>query len=269
MPSAGWWRALRGSPTAEDSLPASPRNRRVQEAVRLHEARVRAGSGRALLEGPHLLAEALAGGVRVERVFVLAEDAPSADAARACGAELVVVDERGLRRLSSTEHPQSPVAVMVVPPSAVPAAGHLLVAWGVGDPGNVGTLIRCAAAFGLGFAAGPETADPWSPKVLRAAAGGHFRAGAPRVKSLAELRSGGRQLVATVARGGVLPAGLPAGPLALLVGDEARGLPTEVVRACDLSVTIPMPGGTESLNAGMAGAIIAYELAIGGRAAGD
>jgi len=237
--------------------------------VRLREARARADSGRALLEGPHLLAEARGAGMRVERVFALAGDAASAEAARACGAELVMVDERGLRRLATTDHPQSPVAVMVVPRSVVPVGGHLLVAWGVSDPGNVGTLIRCAAAFGLGFAAGPGAADPWSPKVLRAAAGGHFRAGAARVESLEELRAGGRLLVATVAREGVPPAALPPGPLALLLGDEAHGLPASVVDACDLAVTIPMPGGTESLNVGVAGAIIAYEVAVGRRAAGD
>lgn len=202
----------------------------------------------------------------MERIFALAADAPSAAAARGCGADLVVIEERGLRRLSTTEHPQSPVAVMVMPPAGPPSGGHLLVAWGVSDPGNVGTLIRCAAAFGMGFAAGPGTADPWAPKVLRSAAGGHFRAGAARVSTLDELRAGGRLLVATVAREGMAPASLPAVPLAILVGEEARGLAAEVVGACDLAVTIPMPGGTESLNAGVAGAILAYEVA--GRRAG-
>jgi TrmH family RNA methyltransferase len=241
----------------------------VQEAARLQEARARAESGRALLEGPHLLAEATAAGLRVERVFALPGDAPSAAAARACGADLVLVDERGLRRLSTTEHPQSPVAVAAIPPTALPPRGHLLVAWGVGDPGNLGTLIRCAAAFGLGFAAGPGTADPWSPKVLRAAAGGHFRAGAPRVELPDELRGGGRLLVATVARGGLSPSALPRRALAVLVGDEAHGLPGALISGCDLVVTVPMPGGAESLNAAVAGAIVAYEVAVRGGAAGD
>lgn len=241
----------------------------MQEAVRLQEARERADRGRALLEGPHLLAEAVAAGVRVEEVFALVGDAASAEIARSCGATLISVDQRGLRRLATTDHPQSPVTVVVVPPPVPLPTGHLLVAWGVGDPGNVGTLIRCAAAFGLGFAAGPGTADPWAPKVLRAAAGGHFRAGVARVGSLTELRGGERRPVATVARGGMPPRALPAGPLAVLVGDEAHGLAPGVVAACDLSVTIPMPGGAESLNAAVAGAIVAYELAVGGRAAGD
>jgi TrmH family RNA methyltransferase len=234
----------------------------VLEAARLHGTKDRAALGRALLEGPHLLAEALAAGMRVEQVFALADDAASIEAAGGAGAEVVVVDQRGLRRLSTTEHPQSPVAVMVIPPAAIPASGHLLVAWGVGDPGNVGTLIRVAAAFGMGFAAGPGTADPWAPKVLRAAAGGHFRAGAARVEDLAQLRGAGRRLVATLARGGVPPAALPGGDLAMLVGDEARGLPQQVVAGCDLSVSIPMPGGAESLNAAVAGAVVAYEVAV-------
>jgi len=216
-----------------------------------------------------LLAEALAAGIRVEQVFALADDASSAELARACGARLILVEDRGLRRLATTEHPQSPVAVIVIPPSVLRAAGHLLVAWGVGDPGNVGTLLRCAAAFGLGFATGPGTADPWGPKVLRAAAGGHFRAGAPRVERLDDLRAGGRRLVATVPRGGVAPAELPPGPLGVLVGDEAHGLPAEVVAGCDVAVTIPMPGGAESLNAAVAGAIVAYEVAVRRATAGD
>lgn len=232
--------------------------------MRLQEARVRAETGRALLEGPHLLSEAVAAGLRIERVFALPTDGWSADTARRGGAELILVEERGLRRLATTDHPQSPVAVIAIPPATVVAGVHVLVAWGVGDPGNVGALIRCAAAFGFAFAAGPGTADPWAPKVLRAAAGGHFRAGAVRVGSLEELRAGGRRLVATVARHGLSPAALPTGPLAVLVGDEAQGLPSAVVEGCDLAVTVPMPGGTESLNAAVAGAIVAYEVAVRG-----
>jgi len=197
----------------------------------------------------------------VERVFALPGDTASAQAAHRCGADLVVVDERGLKRLATTEHPRSPAAVILVPATPVAPAGDLMAAWGVGDPGNLGTLIRTAAAFGLGFVVGPGTADAWAPKVLRSAAGGHFRTGVAAVDALEALRAGGRRLVATVPRGGSPPMGLPPGPLAILVGDEARGLPEEVAGACDLAVTIPMRGGTESLNAAVAGAIVAYEVA--------
>jgi TrmH family RNA methyltransferase len=251
----------------------SPRNPRVVEAVRLHHHQMRVETGRALLEGPNLLEEAVSAGAKVEVIFASPGDSRSAQTAFSVGADLVLVGERVLKRLATTEHPQSPVSVVVIPSMPMAASGHLVVAWGVGDPGNVGTLIRTAAAFGLGFASGPGSADPWSPKVLRSAAGGHFRSGVICVESLDRLRDGGRILVATVVRGGMPPMFLPfSRSLGILVGDEASGLPREVVQSCDLTVTVPMPGGTESLNAAIAGAIVAYEVAArgaGGAPRGD
>jgi TrmH family RNA methyltransferase len=240
-------------------LVASPRNRRVQEAIKLHRARERAGSGCTLLEGPHLVAEAMRAGARFEHVFATPED-PLAEVARSRGIDVVIVSERVLQRLSTTESPQSPAAVVEIPDPVIPESGHVIVCWGLGDPGNMGTLIRTAAAFGMGFAVGPGCVDPWSPKVLRAAAGGHFRTCVGSVADLSGL--GGRLLVATVARGGMPPGRLDAGrDSAVLVGDEAHGLPDEVVAAADVAVTIPMPGGMESLNAAVAGAIVAFALA--------
>ncbi len=194
----------------------------------------------------------------MERVFATPADAVLAERARAAGVEVVVVSAEIIARLSTTETPQSPVAVVAVGGDEIPGDGDVLVAWGVGDPGNVGTLIRTAAAFGWGFVAGPETADPWSPKALRAGAGGHFRVPIGRCASLEEL--GGRLVVATVAVGGDPPEALGgADPLAVVVGDEAKGLPESVVAAAGARVTIAMPGGTESLNAAVAGAIVVYE----------
>jgi TrmH family RNA methyltransferase len=194
------------------------------------------------------------------RVFV-AEDRPP-PVADGGGIEVLTVAAAVLARISGTETPQGVVAVIAVPAAAIPAGG-LLVALGVSDPGNVGTLVRSAAAFGLGFVAGPGCADPWSPKVVRAGAGAHFRTAIGRISDPGEL--GPRTTVAAVARGGEAPASLRAlGDAAILVGDEAAGLPDRVVAAAGLQVTIPMPGGTESLNAAVAGSILAYELAGGG-----
>jgi TrmH family RNA methyltransferase len=179
------------------------------------------------------------------------------------GIEIVTVGAAVLARIAGTETPQGVVAVIAVPEPEIPAAGSLLVAWGVSDPGNVGTLVRSAAAFGLGCVAGPGCADPWSPKVVRAGAGAHFRAPIGRVSTLGGL--GARVTVASVAHRGDLPASLRGtGPAAVLVGDEAAGLPGEIAAAADRRITIPMPGGTESLNAAVAGSILAYELAGGG-----
>lgn len=201
------------------------------------------------------------GRAEVREVFGLPGDERSRDLAARAGAGWTPVDRRVLVRLSTTRQPQSPVAVFVIPRARVRSDCHLLVAWGIGDPGNAGTLIRTAAAFEMGFVAGPGTADPWSPKVLRAAAGGHFRTSVVAAEDLEGLRALGRPLIATVVAGGDEPAAVSgAGPVAVVVGEEAGGLPTEVIAAAERRVTIPMPGGAESLNAAVAGAIVAYEL---------
>lgn len=232
-------------------------------ALRLHRARGRLDAGETLLEGPHLVEAAVAAGVPLRRVFIGPGDAEGPMLAAAAGAEQIAVDEATLRRLGTTEAPQSPIAVIANAGTPPAPGGRVLVAWGVSDPGNCGTLIRVAAAFGYGYLSGPDSADPWSPKVLRSAAGAHFAVPLGHVSSLGEARSGGREVIATVARGGGAPG--PLGPsCAVLVGNEARGLPDDVVAAADRRITIPTTGAVESLNAAVAGAIIAFLGAAGG-----
>jgi TrmH family RNA methyltransferase len=136
----------------------------------------------------------------------------------------------------------------------------MIVAWGLGDPGTVGTLIRTAAAFGWDFGFTEGTADPWAPKVLRAGAGGHFRLAITPVDALQTLEGAGLATVAAIVSGGASPAELVSGPYALLVGEEVPGLPPDVVERSSHKITIPMPGGMESLNAAMAAGIVIYEL---------
>jgi 23S rRNA (guanosine2251-2'-O)-methyltransferase len=111
----------------------------------------------------------------------------------------------------------------------------------------------------MGYTAG--TADPWSSKALRAGAGGHFRVAVTRLGEGAW--HGERTTVATVVSGGVAPSELPAGPYAVLIGDESSGLPQPVVQECDVRLTIPMPGGAESLNAAVTAGIVVYALSQG------
>lgn len=234
----------------------SPRNPKVAEAGRLHRARDRRATGLTLLEGPNLLAEAVAAGVRVKRVFALGSDGAAAESARTAGAELVVVEQPVLDRLASTGSPRGPVAVIEVPPT-----GHCsrdVVVMSVTDPGNAGTIVRTAAAFGFDVVTTDGAVDLWSPKVLRAGAGAHFR-----TVLAGEANAAG---IATVVEGGVDPARLgtvldPTRPYAVLVGAEAHGLEAGAVSGAEVAVTIPMPGGTESLNAAVAAAIVMYEVA--------
>lgn len=238
----------------------STRNRAVVEARRLHRARERRSSGRTLIEGSHVLTEAIGDGVRIEAVFALAGDHEQWPRATPVTAAV-------LEHLAATETPQGPVAVAVIPEwSPLDAAHRLMVLWGVGDPGNVGTAIRSAAAFGWAVGIGPDTADPWSPKVIRAGAGAHFHTDLCRISAPGDLA--GHRVAATVVSGGRDPRTLEPGPWTVVIGSESHGLPDTVVAEADVLVTIPMPGRIESLNAGVAASIFAYEMSRGGRDAG-
>ncbi|MFO7300270.1 MAG: RNA methyltransferase [Actinomycetes bacterium] len=238
--------------------PRGARNPAVVAAARLHRSRDRKETGRTLLEGPHLLEEALAAGVTPDRVFALPDDEPTFRLAAEAGVTVVRVERAAMERLAGTETPRGPVAVIAPLPAVLDDGRDLLVAWGVSEPGNLGSLVRTAAAFGWGFAWTPGTADPWSPKALRAGAGAHFRIPMSPVSGLDDL--GRWQTLATVVSGGEDPAAIGAGRWAVLAGEEAAGLPDEVAAACDRRVTVPMPGGTESLNVGVATGIVVYQL---------
>jgi TrmH family RNA methyltransferase len=236
------------------------RNKLVVEAAGLHRARERRDTGLTLLEGPHLLGEALVAGVMPTRMFALDDDTEAAGLAHRHGIDFHAVDEAAMQRLAGTGTPRGPVAVIEVPSGSVSTGTGMLVSWGVSDPGNVGTMIRTAAAFGWDFGFTTGTADPWSPKVLRSAAGGHFTLSVARVGSVADLEGWGLTTAAAVVTGGDDPVTLAPGRYALLVGAEAAGLPREVIVSASVRVTVPMPGRTESLNAAVAAAILTYEL---------
>jgi TrmH family RNA methyltransferase len=140
---------------------------------------------------------------------------------------------------------------------------------GVGDPGNVGTIVRTAAALtGARVVLGAGSADPYSPKAVRASMGALFAA--PPARGRVEETPGPR--VALVAHGGTeIDAAIAAlsGPATLCLGGEREGLPPVVLEACDVSVTIPLQSGAESLNVGAAAAIGLQRISsIGSRRAG-
>ena len=131
-----------------------------------------------------------------------------------------------------------------------------LALWHVADPGNVGTLIRAADAFGAGVALSAGCADPTGPKALRASMGSIFRV------PVAEFDEPAGRRVALVSHGGepLVDVDL-SGELVLVLGAEREGLPEEVLARCDAAATIPIAGGAESLNVAMAGTVALYELA--------
>ena len=228
----------------------------VVEAARLHRARDRRERGLTLVEGPELLADVIAAGGVAREVFALRP-----------GPGEIGVDEQALRRLAGTKTPRGPVAVVEIPEEGLDPSRNLLVAVGVSDPGNVGTMIRTAAAFGWGFAYTEGTADPWSPKTIRSGGAGQFQTPVSRVDGVEAL--GEWVTVATVVRGGTAPEDVPARPVAVVIGEEAHGLPEDLAAACDFQVTIETPGPTESLNAAVAAGIVVYAFSRGSGEASD
>lgn len=222
------------------------------DAARLHRSKDRKERGLTLVEGPDLLDDVRSSGARVVEVFAT-DPATTPDA--------ISVDQRALERLAGTKSPRGPVAVVEIPTEWLARDRNLLVSVGVSDPGNVGTMIRTAASFGWGFAYTSGSADPWSPKAVRAGAGGQFQTPIARIGSVSELS--GWVTVATVVRGGHPLDTISDRPVALLVGEEARGLAESVVDAADHEVSITTPGPTESLNAAVAAAIAVYVLSNG------
>jgi RNA methyltransferase, TrmH family len=161
-----------------------------------------------------------------------------------------------LAEVSTLAHPPRVIAVYRrgdLPHGVRPVT---LALWHVGDPGNVGTLLRAADAFGAGVALSDGCADPAAPKALRASAGSVFRV------PLSGFDEPAGKSVALVPSGGIpLPELDSAGDVVLVLGAEREGLPPEVLERCDERASIPQPGGGESLNVAMAGAIALYELA--------
>jgi len=145
-------------------------------------------------------------------------------------------------------------------------AGPLLAIAGVQDPGNLGTMLRSAEAFGAGGALlGEGTVSPFNPKVVRASAGSVFRLPLARGKlseAVSLMRQHGVRLVATASHKGTpLDQAKLAGPLAIFIGSEGAGLPRDLIKEMDEVVAIPQAPQVESLNAGVAASIVLYEVA--------
>lgn len=210
-----------------------------------------------LVEGPNAVAEAAAAGATIIEVFGLVDDLAAQSVAEESGAVWVPVVAPLLERLAGTETPRGPVAVIETP--APDEHSTRDVVWlDISDPGNAGTVIRTASAFEFDVVFAPGSVDPWSPKVVRSGAGGHFRTNVDTGDVPAA------QILATVPSGGVslyeLGSELRDDRLALLIGNEAHGLAGDLVADADIRVTIPMPSRIESLNAAVAAAIVMYEI---------
>jgi len=250
----------------------SSTNPRIKLARKLRRRRARAQTGLCLLEGLRLVEDAWSAAVQFDCVFVArrfldqTEHPPLLPALEQAGVPLFVLDEDVLAGISDTVTPQGIIAVAHQPPSVIPDNPWLvLLLDGVGDPGNAGTLLRSAVAAGAQLVIfGPQTVDAFSPKVLRAGMGAHYRVPVQSCATwteIAEQLGGERIIYAADAQAEMHHDAVDwRQPSALVVGSEARG-PSREAQAMAIPIAIPMQGGTESLNAAVAGSVILFEAA--------
>jgi TrmH family RNA methyltransferase len=250
-------------------------------------------SGAVGVEGPRLVEEALRSACPIRAVLFSESGArhrnrlaPYLDRPEV-GIPVLHTTDRLFEGIADTEHPQGVAALLTtrsVTLDEILRTGEgcssplILVLVGVQDPGNVGTILRTAAAFGasaaITAASGQSgTSSPFAPKALRASAGAALHlpvlAGHAAAAVIEQLRAAGIFVMATSSREspeGTEPLFTPwqanwCRPVALLIGNEGQGLPEEIERAADARIRIPMSSSVESLNAAAAAAVLFYEAA--------
>ena len=239
-------------------------NARVKRWAKLaRDGGLRRAERRMIIEGPHLLAAALDAGLAP--AALIATEAALADGeiaalVRRSGLQPAVLSPAAFAAIADARTPPGIAAEIATP--ALRRDGPRVFLEGVQDAGNVGAIIRSAAAFGVGeVVLDRGCADPWSPKVLRAAQGGHFGLGIRQAEDFgAALASFGDRLICTVARGGrALRDAQLGGRLGWAFGGEGAGLSSATLARASEKITIPMAAGAESLNIAAAAAICLYE----------
>ncbi|HEX7247144.1 MAG TPA: TrmH family RNA methyltransferase [Actinomycetota bacterium] len=253
----------------------SPRNPRVATAARLRKRAFREHDRRFLLEGAHVVREALRAG-RLEMLFTDTDAEPLAVQARQSGVVTVHVAADVVRHLTSTVTPQALVGVAgfldVGLDEALDAAfapdphgGCLALLHEVRDPGNAGTVLRSADAAGAAAVVFSETSvDVYNPKTVRASAGSIFHLpvvrGAETLETIERARAaGGRVLAMTGDGDSDLYRTDLSGPVVFVFGNEAHGLPGEVLAAADARVRVPQSERAESLNLAAASSVCLFE----------
>ena len=242
----------------------------------LTDASYRRESGLFALEGARLCADAAASGVEIRTVLYTARAReayePYLRPLLAACSDCREIDAALAVRFSDTKAPQGIFCICQrldnrLPLGKIKRNGRYLLLEDVQDPGNLGTIVRTAEAFGIdGLFLTPGCCDLYNPKVLRGSMGGVFRLPAARTEDLpallVSLKDAGLSCFACVAENGAQPvqnAELGAGAVCL-IGNEGAGLRPETVAACGRRITIPMSGRAESLNASIAASIVLWEM---------
>lgn len=231
-------------------------------------ARQRRKSGQVLLDGVHLVASCLAAGITPLQVLVSEASAQNAEVSallrRMGGVPVTQLDDTLFAALSELKTPSGIIALIAQPQPVIPVARSrfALLLEDIQDPGNLGSMLRTAAAAGCDAVfLSQSCADAWSPKVLRAGMGGHFGLSIHADADLPAVVAAftGKVFATTLhAKQNLYQSDLR-GTLAFVFGNEGAGLSEELLAAATQHITIPMPGKTESLNVAAAAAVCLFE----------
>jgi RNA methyltransferase, TrmH family len=250
-----------------------PRHARVERLRRLLKRRtVRAAERAFVLEGAKLIGEALNAGAPLEAVFVApgGDDDPVVARAADAGVRVSRLAPGVLERVAGTVTPQPLLAVAPwcdVPLTAVLDATFVVVCVDLRDPGNAGTVLRSAEGAGADAVVLCDgSVEAFNPKTVRASAGALFHVpvvqGGPPEEVLDRLAAAGLRRLGAAATGGSPHTATDlTSRLALVLGNEASGLPPALAERLDGLVTVPLVGRSESLNVGMAAAVLCFEVA--------
>ncbi len=237
----------------------SRQNPLVKQIVQLHQAKYRAQHNQFIAEGVRACATLVDAEVTLVNLFCT-ERTHGQIRSLVDDALVVEVSDHVMEKMSTAASPSGVLGLFATPAAPDPATlGPGLVLAQMSNPGNMGTLIRSAAALNVRSVVTLEGCDPWSPKVVQATAG---TIGMVHLFewSWDECMAYKKQipLCALVTDGGQHPGTADLATSLLVVGSEAHGIPAAWLKDCDAQVTLPMPGGTESLNAAVAGSIALY-----------
>jgi TrmH family RNA methyltransferase len=244
----------------------SPRLKRLREIV------AGAESGLAVLDGVKLAVDAGRAGAAITEIYGTAGALEELSGERwldvlARRSAVFVLDASVAERIAPTRSSQGVLAVVRVSRRALAAAGVGVFLADVQDPGNVGAIVRSAAAFGAaGVACSPACADPFSPRALRASAGAalHLAVESPAefADVAARFAAAGGTVATTSGHGGTaLPQWRPRPPVLLVLGNEGRGVPEDLAERCTERVTVPIAEAVESLNVAVSAGILLHSLA--------
>ena len=269
--------------TATGGRARNPRLRRIEGRHNAQVKELRAAfsrgeltsDGYCAIEGFRIVEEAIRSGLRFRAVFFSESAAPRAEKLLSqfgAQVETLLLPDKLFSSAVPSDAPQGVAALArwkefsLEDVLAKSQAGPLLAIAGVQDPGNMGTILRSAEAFGAGgVLLGEGTVSPYNPKVVRASAGSVFRLPLARAKlseAMGSMKDQGLRLVGTASHKGTpLDQAKLSGPLAIFIGSEGAGLSRELLQQMDEVLAIPQAAQVESLNVGVAASIVLYEVA--------